>query len=378
MRNKRKKINMKFSELSLVVTDDCNYHCSYCLQKKEKIYMAPSIIEKAVTFFYPFLTGEAGITFYGGEPLLAFDNIKYTVSLLMNKKKKQEKKLEFYLTTNGSLVTDEMLHFFDHYRFDVMLSFDGLAQEMAREPGSLIPTRKLVYRLQAGEYPGIKFSTNSVFSPATVNYLSASLEFIIESGVTDIQFDFAGNTPWDEASLVTLEKELAELSDFLVSYYKKKRTIPVNHFREAKPNSKNEKKTTGFVCVAGRDRMAITPGGYVWGCAVFHDYMKNREDIPDYRIYSFSKLDDFIKNHETIYPRILANHIFLSQDCFFSGDRHCFHCEEVGACRVCPVNAAYTTSVMGKISPWVCRLNGILKKKINGFREDIARIGSSL
>jgi sulfatase maturation enzyme AslB (radical SAM superfamily) len=368
---------MKFSELSLVVTDDCNYRCSYCLQKKEKKYMSPDTIEKAVTFFYPLLTGEASITFYGGEPLLAFDHIKYAVSLLINKKKKQEKKLGFYLTTNGSLVTDEMLHFFDRYRFDVMLSFDGLAQEIAREPGSLIPTQKLIQRMLSGSYPGIEFSTNSVFSPATVNHLSASLQYIIETGVTDIQFDLAGNIPWDEASLSALEKELAGLSDFLVSYYKENRTIPVNHFRVAKPNSKN-KKNTGFVCAAGRDRMAITPEGYVWGCAVFHDYMKTREDIPDFHLYSFRKLDDFIKNHETIYPRILANHIFLSQDCFVSADRFCFLCDEVGTCRVCPVNAAYTTSVMGKISPWVCRLNGILKKETNGFREEIARIGSSL
>lgn len=369
---------MKFSELSLIVTDDCNYHCSYCLQKKEKKYISSDIIEKAVMFFYPFLSGEASISFHGGEPLLAFDNIKYVVSLLMNKKKKLGKKLKFYLTTNGSLITDEMLHFFDQYRFDVMLSFDGLSQEMARERGSLAPTQKLVQRILSGLYPGIQFSTNSVFSPSTVNHLSASLHYIIETGVTDIQFDLATNIPWDEASLAALEKELAGLSAFLVSYYKKNRIIPVNHFRVAMSNPNNKKKDTGFACAAGRDRMAITPDGYVWGCAVFHDYMKTREDIPDFHIYSFNKLDDFIKNHETLYPRILANYIFLSQDCFFSGDRFCFLCEEVGTCRVCPVNAAYTTSVMGKISPWVCRLNGILKKEINGFREKIASIGSSL
>jgi uncharacterized protein len=87
---------MKFSNLAFIVTDDCNFNCSYCLPKKEKKYMKRSTIEKAVTFFYPFLQENAYIVFYGGEPLLAFDQIRHAVSLLQEKEKTGKKKAKLF------------------------------------------------------------------------------------------------------------------------------------------------------------------------------------------------------------------------------------------------------------------------------------------
>ena len=333
--------------------------------------MKRSTIEKAVTFFYPFLKDQACIVFYGGEPLLAFDTIKYIVFLLQEKDRERKKRLGFSITTNGSLITDEMLQFFDSHRFDVMLSFDGLTQDMSRKSDTLIPTRELAQRLQKGAYPGIKFSTNSVFTPTTVKHLSASLQYIVESGVMDICFALAEDTYWDDAALMELVEELTRLSDFLVSYYKEKGTIPVNNFKRVKLRPKNN---ITFSCAAGFRRMAITPGENVWGCSAFHDYLKSREENPDFQTYSFGKLAEFIKYHEIIYPRVLFNYTSLKQEYFFTENQHCFLCPEVNSCCVCPAGAAYATSFIGKISPWVCNINGILKKEKNRFFQEIDRI----
>jgi uncharacterized protein len=297
-------VGMKFSQLAFIVTDDCNYNCFYCPQTKENSYMKRSTIEKAVEFFYPFLNEETDISFYGGEPLLAFDKIKYAVSLLLEKNKEGEKKLAFYLTTNGSLVTDEMLDFFHRHQFDVMLSFDGLAQDIARKHGSLGPTRELIKRVQKSAYSDIKFSTYSVFTPETVNQLSASLQYNIDCGLTDIEFNLALNLPWSKAALITLERELSGLCQFLVSYYEKKRSIPVRNFRGKIPLPKS---SNIFACGAGLQQMAISPGANIWGCVAFHSYFNNREEDPDFSRYSFGKLDDFIKNHQTLYPRTFNN-----------------------------------------------------------------------
>ncbi|MCP5053682.1 MAG: 4Fe-4S cluster-binding domain-containing protein, partial [bacterium] len=70
---------MKLSQLAFIVTDACNFHCTYCPQQKESTYMKPSTIDKALPFFYPYLDKDAVVTFFGGEPLLAFDTIKYAV-----------------------------------------------------------------------------------------------------------------------------------------------------------------------------------------------------------------------------------------------------------------------------------------------------------
>jgi len=44
---------MIFSDLSLIVTEACNYDCVYCYKKKSKNHMDMSTVEKALNFFYP-------------------------------------------------------------------------------------------------------------------------------------------------------------------------------------------------------------------------------------------------------------------------------------------------------------------------------------
>jgi uncharacterized protein len=364
---------MNFMQLALIVTDDCNFHCSYCPQRKEDIYMKHSTIKKAVDFFYPFLEEEAVITFYGGEPLLAFDSIRYAVSLLEEKEKKEGKKLRFNLTTNGSLITDEVLRFFNEHHFDVQLSFDGLTQDMSRKPGSLVPTRELARRMQGDDYPDIIFSTHSVFSPETVSYLSDSLRSIIESGVENIGFSVARNTPWDDSALSVLEKEMAESTAFLVSYYHKTGRMPVKKFRQKPADTGGN---FPLACAAGRRFIAVTPAEDVWGCIAFHDCLKNREQNPDFHRYGFGKLDGFTENYKEIYPRIIDNYRILRQDYFFSENQHCSHCEEVNDCFVCPASSAYATSLVGKLAPWVCRLTKIQRKENKRYFEEMNKINT--
>jgi sulfatase maturation enzyme AslB (radical SAM superfamily) len=363
-------VRMKFSQLAFIVTDDCNYNCFYCPQKKENIYMKQSTLEKAVEFFYPFLDEEAYIVFYGGEPLLAFDNIKYTVSLLREKSRQEEKKIKYSITTNGSLVTKEVLHFLNENGFNMVLSFDGLAQDM-RNPGSFTPTRDLIGHIQNKSYPNIEFSTHSVFSPESVHKLSASLQYIIECGVTELTYALTWDIPWDDTVLQVFEKELTYLRDFLVSYFKVKGMIPVTNFRQEEPLKKSHQV---YACAAGIKHMAITPEENLWGCYLFHDYFKNREENPDFYTYYFGKLDTFLEHHETVYLCSILNYTILRQEFFFTENQNCFLCPSVDNCNVCPILAAYATSFIGKIPNWICRINRIERIEKKQFLETSGKV----
>jgi sulfatase maturation enzyme AslB (radical SAM superfamily) len=346
---------MEISNLTFIVTDDCNYNCSYCLQKKEKKTITHEIIKTAVDFFYPYLKSshKVRIGFYGGEPLLAFDKIKYAVLLLEEKNREEQKNLEFSMTTNGSLLTGEMLAFFNEHRFAVQLSFDGLAQEKSRKKGTLPHMLQVMKQTRA--QPGIAFEINSVFTPATAGDFSGSLRFIIEQGGPDITFNFSTFEKWDPIDLEILKKEMERLADYLVLYYKKTGRIPVKNFRppDTRPGISR--------CSAGVDHMAVTPGGKLWGCFLFHDYFKTRLDDPQYREYSFGPLNDFIVDYEIIYPGITANYSELRQDFYQAEGNDCFLCPEVKTCRVCPINAAYSTGSVGKIPSKICKLIKIEK-----------------
>jgi sulfatase maturation enzyme AslB (radical SAM superfamily) len=331
--------------------------------------MKRSTIKKAAEFFYPFLNKEfeVYISFYGGEPMLAFDNIAYTVDVFNELNKQENKNLLFNFTTNGSLITDEHLDYFNRHRFDIMLSYDGTAQEAGRKSGSFNPTETLFRRFQS--YPDIKFSTYSVFSPGTVSLLSESLQYIVENGGKEVKMTQAITESWDDKAIQTLGHQLESLTEFLVRYYKETETIPVPDFR---PPEKDAGK--GFYCAGSKDRLSISPDEDVWGCYLFHDYLKDRKEDDDYALYSFGKLDDFMENHEARYPQIRENYRELRQNRFIVGKEFCFLCEEVDNCAECPVNAAYATNSIGKLPPWICRLNKIKRKHKETF---LAAIGKT-
>ncbi|UCH93731.1 MAG: radical SAM protein [Candidatus Aminicenantes bacterium] len=378
---------MEISNLTLIVTDDCNFNCSYCLQKKEKKYMDNTTIKTAVDFFYPFLKGDDKIyiNFYGGEPLLAYDKIKYAVQLLQEKNKTGNKNIECSLTTNGSLITDEMLDFFNRNQFGLMLSFDGLAQDKGRKKGTLDQMVQVMKRIRA--HPGIDFEINSVFTPGTISSLTDSLRFMIQLDRSDITLNFSTIEEWTPLDLDALSTELKRLSDFLFSYYQEKGTIPVKNFQApetlVEADTAKEMKRGIFRCNAGKDRMAVTPEGKLWGCFLFHDYFKTRENHPQYQDYFLGTLTDFIANYETRYPVILANYSELRQD-FFQVDKKnpgengenefCFLCEDIDGCVVCPVNAAYTSGALGKVSYHKCQLIKIQRHAQENFRQKLLEL----
>lgn len=357
---------MELSAFSFIVTDHCNFNCSYCYQNKEPKYMAPATIEKTVTFFYPFFREKVDVVFFGGEPLMAFDAVKHAVSLLLEMNKHKKKTFVFSLSTNGSLVTEEILDYFNRFRFDLQLSFDALTQDTARRAGSFDFMRELIRR--ALTYPDIEFSTNSVAAPGTVSSFSESIRYLVDAGVKNIAYSISHTTPWDPAALETLESEMGRLTDFLLVHYRETGNIPVIGFRS--PGDEDTAKKS-FMCLGGSDRLAVSPDEDVWGCYAFHDYLKNKEDSEDYRNYSFGRLDDFIRDHKTRYPEILENYSNLRQRRFFTDSRFCFLCEEKDNCGVCPVRPAYITAMIGKLPIWICDLNRIEKRAKEKFLKEI-------
>jgi sulfatase maturation enzyme AslB (radical SAM superfamily) len=323
-----------------------------------------------VDFFYPFLGSEnkIQIAFYGGEPLLAYEQMKHAALLLKEKNKKENKKIEFAVTTNGSLLTEKMLDFFNRHKFVMLLSFDGLAQEKGRKRGTLDQMVQVMKKIQ--EYPDINVEINSVFSPQTISLLSGSMRFIIEQDGPEITFNLSSMEEWRSSDLETLQKELERLTDFLVLFHKEKGKIPVKNFQGQVPGP----GSGIFFCGAGIEHMAVTPEGKLWGCFLFHDYFKTREKSHhnQYQDYYYGTLADFIAHYKIRYPEITANYSELRQDFFQVKDegrerKFCFLCEDVKGCVVCPVNAAYSSGSLGKISCCKCALTKIQRTALRNF-----------
>lgn len=127
----------RLSQLILQVTQQCNLRCGYCAysglydnnRKHTRKRMTFETAKRAIDFFiqHTLELDKIHISFYGGEPLLAFELIKKCVAYA--KESIEGKELTFGMTTNGTLLTDNIVNFLYENEFQLMISLDGSKEE---------------------------------------------------------------------------------------------------------------------------------------------------------------------------------------------------------------------------------------------------------
>jgi sulfatase maturation enzyme AslB (radical SAM superfamily) len=260
----------------------------------------------------------------------------------------------YRLTTNGSLLNENIIEFLEEHDFSLILSFDGLAQDISRKKGSFDFLASLVPRILAK--PRISLETNSVFSPETIGYLSESVRYIIELEVPKIDVNLADAPAWTSLSLLQLEEEIARVGAYFESRYRRPQDVPWAGFYE-------RPRKAVFCCSAGMNQMALSAQGTLWGCHLFPHYSTEKKRTEGYNKYCFGDVDSFLKNPRRIYAQKIRNYSDLCMDRFSTPRQVCLMCREIEECWICPLAAALTTGEVGKIPAWRCKAGRLLRKK---------------
>ena len=115
------------------IASSCNLKCPYCFAQTNSGKFnfngfSESDIERLVSRLKEINQDEkTTLIFFGGEPLLKFNLIRYTVSFI--EKLGLLDNFSYSITTNGTLVTPEIASFFKKYKFSVLVSMDGYENE---------------------------------------------------------------------------------------------------------------------------------------------------------------------------------------------------------------------------------------------------------
>ena len=130
-------MNTRMKQLILQVTQQCNLRCGYCTYSggydKQRTHtsrrMQYETAVKAIDFFLDRNNElpEVVIGFYGGEPLLEFGLIKRCVDYA--KSRAEGKKIKFNMTTNGTLLTEDVADYLIENEFTIAISLDGSEAE---------------------------------------------------------------------------------------------------------------------------------------------------------------------------------------------------------------------------------------------------------
>jgi len=122
----------KLRKICLQVTQQCNFRCNYCVysggyenRKHSAKRMNWITAKKGIDFLISHSkdSSRLDVGFYGGEPLLEFDLIKKAMNYATEAA--EGKSVTFNITTNGSLLTEEIARFLLKYNTTVVVSIDG-------------------------------------------------------------------------------------------------------------------------------------------------------------------------------------------------------------------------------------------------------------
>lgn len=125
--------------IMLFVTEACNLACTYCYERTQGVHENPRNLRledaKVIVDSYLVETGNRTgitITFFGGEPLVNSHVIREVVDYSKQRAAMLGKTVGFTMTTNLTLLTEDMADFLAAERFHVMVSIDGRKEDHDR------------------------------------------------------------------------------------------------------------------------------------------------------------------------------------------------------------------------------------------------------
>lgn len=125
--------------LVLTLTTGCNLGCSYCYREdlsapKNALLMDYQTGTRSIDLLFEEASenDRVAVVFFGGEPLTRIAVIRDLVEYAEEKAAAAGKQVDFTLTTNATLLTDEIIDFLDAHRFGITVSIDGDAAQHDR------------------------------------------------------------------------------------------------------------------------------------------------------------------------------------------------------------------------------------------------------
>ena len=222
------------------------------------------------------------VDFFGGEPLMNYDVCKQLVEYGRMREKETGKKFRFTMTTNGVLLSDDMMDFFNEEMHNVVLSIDGrkCVNDYMR------PTRngKSSYDLIMPKFKKMAESRNQMNYYVRGTYTHHNLDFAadvmhladegfeqisVEPVVAPAEADYAIR-PED---VPVLCEEYEKLAREIIARRKAGKGFNFFHFMiDLSGGPCVYKRISG--CGAGTEYLAVTPWGDLYPC---HQFVGNTD-----------------------------------------------------------------------------------------------------
>ncbi|MBD5234199.1 MAG: radical SAM protein [Bacteroidales bacterium] len=202
-------------KICLATNYNCNLNCIYCYEKeKQNINFdadeALNLLKELLSTKTEFGTK---IKLHGGEPFLAFKDIKKVCEGLWNTDVADY--YHFHITTNGTLIHGEIQEWLKRHsdRISVKLSIDGNRFSHNLNRSNSFDSIDLPFFISTWN----DLSVNMTITPQTIPYLAENVKFLHSAGVKHIISHFALIKDWNNCGFrKTLYEQMSQLIDFYI------------------------------------------------------------------------------------------------------------------------------------------------------------------
>ncbi|MCI5675388.1 MAG: thioether cross-link-forming SCIFF peptide maturase [Firmicutes bacterium] len=277
--------------LCLHMAHDCNLKCEYCFAsqgnfKGERALMDLETGKRALEFLCENSGNRVNleVDFFGGEPLMNFEVIKELVKYGRELEPKYNKHFRFTCTTNGVLLSGEVMDFLNENMDNVVLSLDGRRsvndkmRKTLTDKGSydIITPKFQEFVKKRGDKDyyirGTFTNQNLDFSKDIMDYYKLGFKKVsMEPVVTDPNEYYALRSE----HLDDILREYEELSKEYIDIKKNDNEFMFFHFMiDLNQGPCIIKRASG--CGAGNEYLAVTPKGELYPC---HQFVGEEEFI---------------------------------------------------------------------------------------------------
>ncbi len=244
--------------VTLVLTHDCNLACDYCYTgEKFAKAMSDEVAEQALQLAFSQPGEGVMVSFFGGEPMLEFERMQRFA-----KRARELGPVDFQVTTNVTILSDNVLSFLKDYDFQVGLSVDGLGDDNRHRPfAGGRSSAELVWRNleKAAILP--KATVLMVVNPDTLEGLPRATERVRELGYRTASLLPHMEATWDGPARAKAHDIYARLAEWTHATLQSDRPLWLSPFADQFCEG-----LTGR-CGFGEDDLAVSPSGNLYPCA---------------------------------------------------------------------------------------------------------------
>jgi sulfatase maturation enzyme AslB (radical SAM superfamily) len=310
------------------------------------------------------------IGFYGGEPLLAFDLLRWTVEEA-ERRRPRGSRLLFSLSTNGLLLDTEKAAFLEEHKVKTQVSFDGCraAQEL-RAPGTfgvLSDRLEELRRLCPGFYEDL-LEIAVIVTPDNLHRLAESVGLLLGRRAPRITLGpvIGASVDWESSRERQLDGQLRLVYRRCRLFYERTGRVPVTLFRRTPGRPLAEER--GAMCEIGLARaITVDVDGDISACPLLARSYQTfsapglRRWVEPLRI---GRLDapDLGGRLERFRADVRRSPLFMQRERKRSARRRCADCRYRASCSICPIAIAHASDDPHRVPDFLCAFNRLSLK----------------